>query len=78
MAKEIKKVIKLHIQAGKATPAPPVVSISSISINIAEFWSEVYDATKIGDFKNQLTFCYADRSYEMRLHEPPASQLKKH
>ncbi|GMX58658.1 MAG: 50S ribosomal protein L11 [Candidatus Microsyncoccus archaeolyticus] len=80
MAKEIKKVIKLHIQAGKATPAPPVgPALAQYQVNIAEFCQRFNDATReLGDFKIPVDIIvYADRSYEMKLHEPPASQLIK-
>ena len=38
MAKEITKIIKLQIEAGKATPAPPVgTALGPAGVNIGEF-----------------------------------------
>ncbi|MGL5915028.1 MAG: 50S ribosomal protein L11, partial [Culicoidibacterales bacterium] len=35
MAKKVKRVIKLQLQAGKATPAPPVgTALGPVGINI--------------------------------------------
>ena len=53
MAKEIKAIIKLQIQAGKANPAPPVgPALASQQVNIAEFCKAFNDATReLGDFK---------------------------
>ena len=80
MAKEIKAIIKLHIQAGKATPAPPVgPALASQQVNIAEFCKAFNDATKdLGDFKIPVDITvYIDKSYVFKLHQPPAAQLIK-
>jgi len=80
MAKEIKAVIKLHIQAGKANPAPPVgPALAQHQVNIAEFCQKFNDATKeMGDFKIPVEITvYADRSYNFILKQPPAVQLIK-
>ena len=38
MAKEVTKIIKLQIEAGKATPAPPVgTALGPAGVNIGEF-----------------------------------------
>ena len=52
MAKEISKVIKIQIPAGKATPAPPVGTVlGPAGINLQEFCTKYNDATrdKMGD-----------------------------
>lgn len=80
MAKEIKSIVKLQIQAGKATPAPPVgPSLAPHGINIAEFCQRFNDATK-----NQAGFVipveiivYVDRTYDFKLKQPLASELLK-
>jgi len=80
MAKEVKKIIKLHIQAGKANPAPPVgPALAQYQVNIAEFCQKFNDATReLGDFKIPVEIIvYADRSYDLKLHQPPAAQLIK-
>ncbi|MFA5087115.1 MAG: 50S ribosomal protein L11 [Candidatus Paceibacterota bacterium] len=80
MAKEIKAIIKLHIQAGKANPAPPVgPALASQQVNIAEFCKAFNDATReLGDFKIPVDITvYTDKSYVFKLHQPPAAQLIK-
>ncbi|MBI2648021.1 MAG: 50S ribosomal protein L11, partial [Candidatus Wildermuthbacteria bacterium] len=47
MAKKIKKQIRLHIEAGKATPAPPVgPSLAQHGVNIGEFCQKLNEATR--------------------------------
>jgi large subunit ribosomal protein L11 len=80
MAKKVKALIKLHIQAGKATPAPPVgPAIAPHGVNIAEFCQKFNDATREkGNFKIPVDITvFDDRTYSYVLHEPPASQLIK-
>jgi large subunit ribosomal protein L11 len=80
MAKEIKKLIRLHIKAGKANPAPPVgPALAQYQVNIAEFCQKFNDATReLGEFKIPVDIIiYSDRSYEMKMHQPPAAQLIK-
>ncbi len=80
MAKKIKAIVKLQIQAGQATPAPPVgPSLAQHGLNIGEFCQKFNDATK-----NQTGFIipveitiYEDRTYEFKLKSPPASELLK-
>lgn len=80
MAKKIKKIIRLHIAAGAATPAPPVgPSLAQHGVNIGEFCKKFNDATKEKTgFKLPVDITiYDDRSYEFILHQPPASALLK-
>lgn len=80
MPKKIKKIVRLHISAGTATPAPPVgPTLAQHGVNIGEFCKKFNDATKdkIG-FKLPVDITiYEDRSYEFKLHQPPASALIK-
>ena len=47
MAKKIKAIIKLQIEAGKATPAPPVgPALGQHGVNIMGFCKEYNDQTK--------------------------------
>ena len=78
MAKKIKKEVRLHIAAGAATPAPPVGPVlAQYGLNIGEFCKNFNDATKAKTgFKLPVdVIIYEDRSYEFRVHEPPASAL---
>jgi large subunit ribosomal protein L11 len=80
MAKEIKAIVKLHIQAGKANPAPPVgPALAAQQVNIAEFCKAFNDATReLGDFKIPVDITvFTDKSYKFKLHQPPAAQLIK-
>lgn len=80
MAKKVKKLIRLHIAAGAATPAPPVgPSLAQHGVNIGEFCKKFNDATKAqAGFKLPVDITvYEDRSYDFKLHQPPASALLK-
>lgn len=80
MAKKIKTIIKLQIQAGKANPAPPVgPALGQHGLNIQEFCMKFNDATKSkGD---DIIPCeikvYEDRTYDFILKTPPTSELLK-
>lgn len=80
MTKKIKSTIKLHIPAGKATPAPPIgPRLAQHGINIGDFCQQFNDKTK-----NQEGFTipvvisiYEDRSFSFVLKAPLTSQLLK-
>lgn len=78
MAKKVEKKIKLQIQAGKATPAPPVgTALGPAGVNIGDFVSKFNAATKdLGDdiIPVELSV-YSDRSFTFVLKTPPASRL---
>jgi large subunit ribosomal protein L11 len=78
MAKKIKTIVKLQIQAGKATPAPPVgTALGPHGLNLGEFCTKFNAATKsMGDdiIPLDLTI-FEDRTYSMKLKTPPASNL---
>ena len=80
MAKTIAAIVKLHIPAGQATPAPPVgPALAQHGINIGEFTQKFNEATKdkMG-FKIPVDIVvYEDRTFDLKLHEPPASELIK-
>ena len=51
--KEVVKVIKLQIEAGKATPAPPVGTVlGPAGINLGEFCTKYNEATREQDRKS--------------------------
>lgn len=80
MAKEIFRKVKLQIEAGKATPAPPVgTAVGPLGINIAEFCKKYNDATKdkMGNVIPVELTVYKDKSYDFVLKTPPAAKLIK-
>lgn len=80
MAKEVVKRIKLQIEAGKATPAPPVgTCLGPAGINIQDFCQKFNDATrdKMGDVVPCEISVYDDRSFDFVLKTPPAGFLLK-
>lgn len=78
MAKKIKAFVKLALNAGKATPAPPVgPALGQHGVNIAAFCKEYNAKTqdKIGLIIPVKITIYDDRSYSFILKSPPASAL---
>ncbi len=80
MAKEVVKKIKLQIEAGKATPAPPVgTGLGPAGINLGEFCTKYNEATrdKMGDVLPVEISIYDDRSFDFVIKTPPTSFLLK-
>lgn len=80
MAKEVVKKIKLQIEAGKATPAPPVGTVlGPAGINLGEFCTRYNEATrdKMGDVVPVEISIYEDRSFDFIIKTPPAASLIK-
>ena len=80
MAKEVVKKVKLQIQAGKATPAPPVGTVlGPAGINLQEFCTKYNDATrdKMGDVLPVEISIYDDRSFYFLIKTPPTAFLLK-
>lgn len=80
MAKKIKTILKIQIEAGKATPAPPIgTALGPQGINIQDFCKKFNDATKdmTGDVVPAEITIYEDRSFVFKLKTPPASALLK-
>ena len=80
MAKKLKATVKVHIAAGQATPAPPVgPALAQHGVNIGEFIQKFNEATREQQgFKIPVEiYIYADRSFDFKLHQPPAAQLIK-
>ena len=80
MAKQIKAVVKVQIQAGKANPAPPIgPALAPHGLNIAEFCQKFNEATKdkIGFVIPAEVTIYVDRSYTFKLKTPLAADLLK-
>ena len=80
MAKQVTKMIKLQIPAGKATPAPPVGTVlGPAGINLQEFCTKYNDATKdkMGDILPVEITIYEDRTFDFVIKTPPAAFLIK-
>ena len=80
MAKKVKSIVKVQIEAGKATPAPPIgPSLAPHGINISEFCKTFNDMTKdqAGFVVPAEVTVYEDRTYTLRLKKPPMSDLIK-
>lgn len=80
MAKEVVKIIKLQLPAGKANPAPPVgPALGQHGVNIMEFCKGFNAKTqdKSGWIIPVEISVYNDRSFTFILKTPPASDLIK-
>lgn len=80
MAKKVKAIIKLQIPAGQANPAPPVgPSLAPHGLNLGEFCQRFNDLTKsqAGWIIPVEVKIFEDRTYELKLKKPPASELLK-
>lgn len=80
MAKKVKAVVKLQLEAGKATPGPPVgSSLGPHGINIAGFVKEFNDktASQAGFIIPVVITIYEDRAFTFEMKTPPAAVLIK-
>ena len=78
--KKVNAVVKLQLQAGKATSGPPVgSSLGPHGINIPAFTKEFNErtASQAGFVIPVVITIYADRSFEFVLKTPPAAVLIK-
>ena len=78
--KEITNVIKLQIEAGKATPAPPVgPALGSSGVNIMQFVKEFNDRTanQPGMIIPVVISVYKDKSFTFVTKVPPVAVLIK-
>ena len=78
MAKPVKAIVKLQIEAKKATPAPPIgPALGQHGINIQQFCTEFNEKSKDkGDFIIPcILTIYEDRSFDIELKTPPTSDL---
>ena len=78
--KEISNIIKLQIEAAKATPAPPVgPALGGSGVNIMQFVKEFNDRTaNLGGVKIPVVLTvYKDKSFEFITKEPPMAVLIK-
>ena len=78
--RKVKTVIRLQIQAGKATPAPPVGTVlGPQGINIMEFCKAYNERTagQAGSVVPAEITVYEDRSFTFITKTPPAGDLLK-
>lgn len=78
--KEITNVVKLQIEAGKATPAPPVgPALGSTGINIMQFTKEFNEktASQPGMIIPVVITVYQDKSFSFITKVPPVAVLIK-
>ncbi|MBK5245160.1 MAG: 50S ribosomal protein L11 [Eubacteriaceae bacterium] len=80
MAKKVIGLIKLQINAGKATPAPPVgPALGQHGVNIMGFCKEfnAKTANDVGMIIPVVITVFQDRSYSFITKTPPAAVLLK-
>ena len=80
MAKKVKAIIKLQIEAGKATPAPPVGhALGQHGVNIMSFVKEYNErtASQQGNVIPVELTVFEDTSFTFVVKSPPASELLK-
>ena len=78
MAKKVRALIKLQIEAGKATPAPPVgPALGQHGVNIMAFVKDYNEQTRsqAGTIVPVVLTVYEDRSFSFEVRTPPASSL---
>jgi large subunit ribosomal protein L11 len=80
--KKVSTYVKLQIEAGKATPAPPVgPALGQAQVNIMEFCKQFNARTQNKEMAGLIIpvviTVYADRSFTFVTKTPPASILLK-
>jgi len=80
MGRKVKAIIKLQIEAGKASPAPPVgPALGQHGVNIMAFCKEynARTASQAGMIIPVEITVYQDRSFSFITKTPPATDLLK-
>ncbi|PJF47441.1 MAG: 50S ribosomal protein L11 [Chloroflexi bacterium] len=78
MAKKVKSVVSIQIEAGKASPAPPIgPSLAPHGINLMMFCKEynARTASMAGYIIPAKITVYTDNSFTFTLGTPPTAQL---
>jgi large subunit ribosomal protein L11 len=78
MAKKLKAIVRLQIEAGKANPAPPIgPALAGHGINIMQFCKEYNARTsnRAGEVLPAEITVYTDGSFTFVLKTPPAAVL---
>jgi len=80
MAKKLKAIVRLQINAGQANPAPPIgPALATHGINLMQFCKE-YNArtsSRMGEIIPAEISIFSDGSFNFILKSPPASALLK-
>ena len=80
MAKKVKAVVRLQIQAGKANPAPPIgPALAPHGVNIMAFCKDYNARTsnRMGEIIPADITIFVDGSFRFELKSPPAAVLLK-
>jgi large subunit ribosomal protein L11 len=80
VAKKLKAIVRLQIQAGKANPAPPIgPALAGHGINLMAFCKEYNARTnnRMGEIIPAEISIYTDGSFSFILKTPPAGVLLK-
>tara|TARA_B100001971_G_C18038710_1_gene456481 strand:- start:197 stop:625 length:429 start_codon:yes stop_codon:yes gene_type:complete len=81
MAKQVERVLKLEVPAGKANPSPPIgPALGQVGVNIMEFCKAFNAQTQEFDPGTPLPTIievYGDRTFKFEIKTPPASFLLK-
>jgi large subunit ribosomal protein L11 len=80
VAKKLKAIVRLQIQAGKANPAPPIgPALAGHGINLMAFCKEYNARTqnRMGEIIPAEITIFTDGSFTFILKTPPASVLLK-
>lgn len=78
MAKKLKAVVRLQLEAGKASPAPPVgPALAGHGLNLMAFCKDynAKTANRAGDVIPVDITIYTDGSFTLALRTPPTSVL---
>lgn len=80
MAKKVKTIVKINLQAGAATPAPPVgTALGQHGVSIMDFVKQYNDKT--AEMKGQVVpaviTIYEDRSFDFIIKKAPVSDMIK-
>ncbi|MDP7619902.1 MAG: 50S ribosomal protein L11 [Dehalococcoidia bacterium] len=78
MARKVRTVVRLQIQAGKATPAPPVgTALGPHGVNIMGFVKDynARTANQVGSIIPADVTIFEDRSFTFIIKTPPTSDL---
>jgi len=78
VAKKVRAVVRIQLEAGRATPAPPVgPALGQHAINIMQFCKDYNEktASQAGQIVPVEVTIFEDRSFTFVLKTPPASDL---
>ena len=78
MAKKVRAVVKIHIEASKASPAPPVgTALGPHGVAIMDFCRQYNERTadRAGQIIPAEIDIYEDRTFSFKLKTPPTSFL---